>query len=379
MAIRITAVIPANTFGGAHNQVMQLRASLEELGYETTVVLPREPGNAERRLASSGVRTILLPLRRPRAGAPTSWIRYLWAFPEQVVRLRRLFRAEGSDLVQAHGLLQLDVALAARLARKPVVWQLLDTRPPVALRVVLVPLMYLLSSVVMTTGTTTARSYGLSRRSRSKRPVIPFFPPVPVAALDQLPQPPTGPVTFGCLANMNPQKGLALLIEAFHRSGVTDDARLLLQGPVPDGHERIPAQLEDLRSRLAVRNVEIRAQQTDIVEFLSKTHVLVMGSEPRSEGTPTVILEAMWAGRPVIATRVGGIPELIRHGTTGYLVDPGDADSMGRYMSELTRENLRRAAMGEAARREAGLHFSTEATVTAYADAYRKAFRRADR
>ncbi|MGY1635504.1 glycosyltransferase family 4 protein [Geodermatophilus sp. SYSU D00742] len=377
MATRITAVIPANTFGGAHNQIMQLQEHLHALGYETTVVLPREPGNAERRLSSAGVRTVLLPLRRPRAGAPASWFRYLWGFPHQVRRLARLFRAQASDLVQAHGLLQLDVALAARITGKPLVWQLLDTRPPVALRAALVPLMYLLSSVVMTTGTTTARSYGLSQKPRSMRPVIPFFPPVPTSALDQLPQPPVGRVTFGCLANMNPQKGLPLLIQAFEKSGVTHDARLLLQGPVPPGHESIPGQLEELRSGLAVENVEIRTHQADVVEFLSETHVLVMGSEPRSEGTPTVILEAMWAGRPVIATRVGGIPELVQHGTTGFLVDPGDAASMGRYMAQLVDQHTRREGMGAAARREARLRFSTEATLAAYADAYQAALRRA--
>ena len=72
---RVLAVIPSNTFGGAHNQVLQLSAGLRERGFDTVVLVPDEAGNAADRLTAAGVAVHALPLRRPRAGNPRTWRR----------------------------------------------------------------------------------------------------------------------------------------------------------------------------------------------------------------------------------------------------------------------------------------------------------------
>ncbi|HWE60812.1 MAG TPA: glycosyltransferase family 4 protein [Chloroflexota bacterium] len=69
--------------------------------------------------------------------------------------------------------------------------------------------------------------------------------------------------------------------------------------------------------------------------------------------SPQVIMEAMAAGKPLIASHTGGIPDLVRDGETGVLVPPGDANALSRAIEELLRDPLRRARMGKAAQREA--------------------------
>ena len=89
----------------------------------------------------------------------------------------------------------------------------------------------------------------------------------------------------------------------------------------------------------------------DVPRVLARLSVLCLSSH--TEGMPNAVLEAMAAGRPVVATRVGGVPELIRDGENGHLVEPGDAAGMARAVDRLLGDPARAAAMGEAGRRRA--------------------------
>jgi glycosyltransferase involved in cell wall biosynthesis len=83
--------------------------------------------------------------------------------------------------------------------------------------------------------------------------------------------------------------------------------------------------------------------------LLSSTDIFVLPSY--GEGMPMSILEAMSFGLPVVSTRVGGIPELVRDGQTGFLVDPGDVEALCAKLRLLTEDPGLRVRMGEAARR----------------------------
>jgi glycosyltransferase involved in cell wall biosynthesis len=82
----------------------------------------------------------------------------------------------------------------------------------------------------------------------------------------------------------------------------------------------------------------------------------------RSEGAPTVAIEAMAAGRPVVASAVGGVPELVTHDETGLLVPPGDAAALRDAIQSLLADPARRARMGEAGRRRARRFTVSDAT-----------------
>ena len=83
-----------------------------------------------------------------------------------------------------------------------------------------------------------------------------------------------------------------------------------------------------------------------------------------------VILEAMWAGRPVVASAVGGSPEAVEDGATGLLVPKGDARALAAGVAELLRDPERRARMGRAAAARAAAMFGEDRLVASLLDAY---------
>jgi glycosyltransferase involved in cell wall biosynthesis len=91
---------------------------------------------------------------------------------------------------------------------------------------------------------------------------------------------------------------------------------------------------------------------------------LVLSS--RTEALPNVILEAMASGLPVVATRVGGVPELVDHGRTGWLVDAGDASGLAAAMSQALADPDARQVMGRAGRKRVLENFSLDTMAARY-------------
>lgn len=170
--------------------------------------------------------------------------------------------------------------------------------------------------------------------------------------------------TVVCVARFRRQKGHRDLLDAFAlvRARI-EDARLLLVG---DGELEAEA-----RARAAALeldgSVEFRGAVDDVWPALAEAHVFALASLYEPLGI--AVLEAMAAGLPVVASAVGGIPELVESGETGVLVPPGAPGEMAGALIELLGAPDLRRRMGEAARRRAG---SWEASVAVgrYFDLY---------
>lgn len=116
--------------------------------------------------------------------------------------------------------------------------------------------------------------------------------------------------------------------------------------------------------------VFLTGAREDAADMMASLDVFVLFS--RHEGLPLTVIEAMRAGRPVVASAVGGVPELVVPGTTGYLVAPDDlSGAVARLSALLADEGLRRR-MGEAGRRRAAENFSVERMVRGYEALYRE-------
>ena len=102
--------------------------------------------------------------------------------------------------------------------------------------------------------------------------------------------------------------------------------------------------------------------RTEIRDWLERADVFVHSS--RWEGFGIVLLEAMLAGLPIVATRVSAVPEVVVDGETGLLVDAGDHDGLAAHLEALLTDKARAATLGEAGRRRA----LTEFSVTRMAD-----------
>ena len=85
--------------------------------------------------------------------------------------------------------------------------------------------------------------------------------------------------------------------------------------------------------------------QEDVAAWYAICDAVVLSSA--SEGTPVTIIEALAAGRPVVATRVGGVPDVVEDGETGFLIGPGDTAAMAERLEVLARDPALRASMGE--------------------------------
>lgn len=96
----------------------------------------------------------------------------------------------------------------------------------------------------------------------------------------------------------------------------------------------------------------------------------VVALPSRQENAPMAIIEAMAAGKPVVATRVGGIPDLVEDGQTGFLVEPGDAMGMADSLVRLLSDATLRERMGGEARRRAVSRFRMEAVAQKYREVY---------
>ena len=167
------------------------------------------------------------------------------------------------------------------------------------------------------------------------------------------------------------EKGLEFLLRAWRMavdSGLPGNARLVLVGDGP------------LRSELAERSrewglddgVRFLGWRPDVRAVLGLSDVFVLPS--LTEGLPMALLEAGWAGVPCLASRVGGVPDVVRHGENGWLVEPSAVEPLAaclREAAETPQPTLRE--MGERARCVVKTRFSIEICERAYADVYRSA------
>jgi len=184
---------------------------------------------------------------------------------------------------------------------------------------------------------------------------------VPHAARHQGVRRAPGPLRIGAVGRLEQQKGFDVLLHALTR---VPEARLVVIG---DGAER-PA-LEQLAKHLAVWDRVVFLGWVDAPhEHLLDLDVLAVPS--RHEGLPLVLLEAMAAGVPVVATRVGGIPEAVDDGATGLLVPPDDQEALTSALQTLERDPRLRARLAGAAQDRARRDFTSEAMARRYEDLY---------
>lgn len=168
-----------------------------------------------------------------------------------------------------------------------------------------------------------------------------------------------------------PQKNHMLLVEAFSRAlKEYSSMELWLVG---DGPLR-PAVEDAVRERGMERSVVFWGIVPKVEEVLEETDIFVLSSD--WEGLPLVALEAMAAGKPVISTNVGGVPELVENGVTGFLVPPKDPDALTNAILRLARDPQLRKQMGLAAKRHAIERFDISRTIRLHEDLYLKLWRR---
>jgi N-acetyl-alpha-D-glucosaminyl L-malate synthase BshA len=172
------------------------------------------------------------------------------------------------------------------------------------------------------------------------------------------------------VSNFRAVKRLPDVIEIFDRVRKKIPAKLLLLG---DGPERPPAE------RLAIqkgihRDVHFLGKREQVHETLGIADVLLLPSELESFGLAA--LEAMASEVVPIATNVGGVPEVIEHGKSGFLAAVGDVEAMAGYAIDILADASRLRKMGKDCRSSASARFCTTKIIPQYEDFYRRVLER---
>jgi N-acetyl-alpha-D-glucosaminyl L-malate synthase BshA len=166
------------------------------------------------------------------------------------------------------------------------------------------------------------------------------------------------------VSNFRPVKRVLDVVRIFERVTREVDAVLLMVG---EGPERSSAQALARRLGLADR-LRFLGTRQDVEDVAALADVFLLPSELESFGLSA--LEAMAAGVPVVGSDAGGLPEVVKHGESGYLLPVGDVEGMAARTIEVLRDDERRREIGEAARHRVASLFDADRVVAQYEAVY---------
>jgi glycosyltransferase involved in cell wall biosynthesis len=178
-----------------------------------------------------------------------------------------------------------------------------------------------------------------------------------------------GRCLIGAVGRLAPEKGFEMLIRAVShllKAGLNLELWIIGEG---DQKSRLEQAISDLGCNDHIRLLGFRP---DVPELYEAMDVFVVSSV--REGLPRVLLEAMAVGVPVVATRVGDIPQLIRDGESGLLIEPGRAAELAEALERLVRDSELRSRIRESGFQAVQANYRIEKQLTQVGDIYRTLF-----
>jgi glycosyltransferase involved in cell wall biosynthesis len=187
-----------------------------------------------------------------------------------------------------------------------------------------------------------------------------------VARVRPLPPAPPGEAPFLAGGRLVPQKGLAILLAAWRElldRGVEATCEIVGTGPL---HDQLESEITRLRLAAHVRLVGSMPNEELLARLAScRGFVLPCVRTPDGfmDGIPNILAEAMALGRPVVSTRLSGVPELVEDGVSGLLAEPGDPGSLADHLERLIRDPALAGRLGAAGRRQIAAMFDLRTNV----------------
>ncbi len=338
---------------------------------EPIVALPGEGVLADR-LRAEGVRVVITResvLRRIHF-KPHKLPRFFWNLLRDTAALEKIIRRENVRLVYSNTAAVLAGARAAKQCRIPHLYHIHEiiTDPPWMAK--LIARIVLKNSRGVLAVSQAVREQ-LLRYERSGDPPVEvihngidatnFDPGGDLAAMRR--ELGAGPenVLYGVIGRIHPWKGQSYFVEAARLvADVCPRARFVIVGGTFPGYEYLVEELHEQIRRLGLRDrCKVLPHRTDIPQVMRALDVFVLPSTS-PDPLPTVILEAMAAERPVVATAHGGALEMVLHGDTGLLAPHQDASAFSEALLELADDAAMRRRMGLEGRARLLQHFSKE-------------------
>ena len=359
--------------GGMQNHTAALTRCLDALGHRQTVLTSRLAG--PRRTDRLGCAAVV-----HRTGVATTRLRQLWALAALPRALARPAGAPAVDVVHAHQGEDLATLVLARAAARRHRCRLVVTvhcsvGHTLAGRTLHVRLLRAVggrierttlcrADAVVVLTERTAHALRADGVPADRIAVVPSgFEPALFAAPGARAEPTR--LRIGYVGRLAAQKRVDLLVTAFGR--MTGPAELVVVGDGPE-RARVHRLVEQSPAAHRIRTTGF-VEHSAVPGVLASLDVLVLPSAYEEMGS--VLTEAMAAGLPVVASDVGGIPEVVRHGETGLLVPPGDVAALAAALDRLVADPGLREHLAAGARRRAA-DYSWPSLATRVAELYRR-------
>jgi glycosyltransferase involved in cell wall biosynthesis len=346
--VRVVEIVDTLKIGGLERTAVDLAIQLRRRGHEVSLLCLRNSGPLEQILNEARVSTLVL--EKPEGI-------HLKTFSAIVQYLKHV----GADVVHTHNVAVHHYgAVAARIAGVPAV---VNTRHGLghyydARSERLFAWTCRLTDRVVAVSSAAHKFFVSSSRVPARKWAL-IYNGIPVERFQSAPPLGRREITFGTVGRLDPIKDHRGILEAFALvQAEYSEVRLRILG---DGPAR--AMLEEYARELELgASVQFEGASLDVSGFLAGLDIFVMGS--KSEGLPLAVLEAMAAGLPVATTDVGGIPELIEDGVSGWLCPPSRPECLAAIMRRAISADRRR--MGEVARKRVLMSHSVEQMAIGY-------------
>jgi L-malate glycosyltransferase len=358
---------------GAERVMLMILARLDRKSFDPLLVCPAQ-GALEKMASSSGVRTDSLSGLQARFTWRVDLLaRYLKSAFQVIRELRRKVIRFSPDLIHANSIRAGLVATAATFdLGTPVVWHLHDMLPrhPLSTAIRIFAAVSGRTRMIAVSEAVAINFCGRLARVLEKR-VTAILNGIDLSEFaacqtsgktirDGLDLNGAHPV-LGIVGQLTPRKGQLELLRAFAQAlPQLPEAMLLIAGaPLFNRDHEYAQRLEDEAKALGIADrVLMLGPRSDVPAIMGALDLLIVNSSAEPFGL--VALEAMACGTPVLATAVGGMPEMIGHGKTGWLVPPGDEQALAAAIVDLWGRPVIRAALAREGKRHVAANFTAD-------------------
>jgi glycosyltransferase involved in cell wall biosynthesis len=387
-AMRVLFVNPGRALGGAEHSLLLLLQGLRARSIEANVAVFGK-GLFRDRLSALGFPTVNVALPRwTRAvgryrlpGGPFRGAALMAGSLPVALRLAAAARQAGADLIHTNGMkAHLLGGLAGRLVRVPVIWHLRDFPSAGWAGCTFQKAARRLPEMILAPSEAVAASVALLGRTRPR--VIPdpvdldrFHPGIPRARIRQTLAIAGDEPLIGMIGHLTPWKGHAVFLEIARAVAdrIPHSRFVVIGGSIYEthGHAGYPEALRQKAAALGLSDrVNFLGIRDDIPDLLAGLDVLVH-TPTAPEPFGRVLAEAMAVGRPTVAARCGGIPEIVEDGVVGLLVPSADVGAFAAAVVRLLEDPPLRRRLGGAGRQRAEARFGIEAHTAGVLEAYR--------
>lgn len=389
MKCRILHIIETAALGGAGRVLLNLICCVDHATYEQVVLLGSH-GPLVNLLDAHRVKTQVVPVP-PMAKVtfdlagrtlwnPTAVARNFWQLATWARGLSIFARGYLPDLIHCHSLLaNLSGIGVAYTVRSPLIWHEHNIQPAGIRKCIVAALGRRFPARIIAVSRAVASNYGSPLPSNMS--IIPngldcriFSSQRSSNELRKALGLDCGQPVVGIFAHLIPGKGHEVFLHAVAQV-ITEmpQVKFLVVGdeffPRDAGYREYLATLSD---NLSIKeHVIFTGFRGDVERLMMLTDVCVSASIV-SESFPIILLEAGAAGKPVVASRVGGVPEIVDDGTTGLLIPPGNSNAMASALLRLLKNDDERRRMGRMAREKVCLEFTLDKWITKIEKVYRE-------